>query len=168
MNINHATADLELTCSSCGEMTTHEVTYSNEPVHHLRCCECRVVSAYLIVVLEDSVAGRKRKYAKVSAVLQDHAALMRHRGSQELHAYQITGTYAHGQYIAHNKYGEGYILDVLGPPMKMQVLFADKKRLHVCGSASIASAQPTTRMERHNKPAKPRRPKKVPEKSRVA
>jgi len=127
-----------------------------------------VVSAYLIVVLEDSVAGRKRKYAKVSAVLQDHAALMQHRGSQELHAYQITGTYAHGQYIAHSKYGEGYILDVLGPPMKMQVLFADKKRLHVCGSASIASAQPTTRMERHSKPAKPRRPKKAPEKSRLA
>lgn len=168
MRIRLGSTTLEIRCSSCGQSAAHEITYASEPVHHLRCGECRAVDAYVLDVLEEpGASGKTRKYAKVNAVLQDHAALMHHRGSQELHAYHTTGTYVNGQYIAHSKYGDGYILNVLGPPMKMEVLFADKKRLHVCGSGSTSSVSlATARKMQRSKPAKQRKSEKAPRRNR--
>jgi hypothetical protein len=37
----------------------------------------------------------------------------------------------------HPKFGEGYVLAVRSPPVKMEVLFDDHNRLLVCGRASI-------------------------------
>jgi hypothetical protein len=151
------TITLEIKCTSCRQNAVHEVTYSSEPIHHLRCRECRVVSVY---VFEESEETGKT-YARVEAVLQDHAAVMQHRGSKDLVAYDTQGSYAHGQYITHSKYGEGYVLDVFGPPMKMSVLFADRIRLHVCGSDSTSSTV-LPRARNRSKPAKPKQLEKAP------
>ena len=151
------TVTLEIKCASCRQSAVHEVTYSSEAIHHLRCRECRVVSAYVFVEPDDT----GKTYTRVDAVLQDHAAVMQHRGSQDLLAYDTKGSYAHGQYIAHSKYGEGYVLDVFGPPMKMYVLFADRIRLHVCGSGSTSSSVPLP-TRRRSAPAKPRKPRNAP------
>jgi hypothetical protein len=86
---------------------------------------------------------------------------MQHRGSKDLVAYDTQGSYAHGQYITHSKYGEGYVLDVFGPPMKMSVLFADRIRLHVCGSDSTSSTV-LPRARNRSKPAKPKQLEKAP------
>jgi hypothetical protein len=136
------TITLEIRCAACRKNAVHEVTYSSEPIHHLRCRECRVVSAYVFEEPDDT----GKTYTRVDAVLQDHAAVMQHRGPQDLLAYDTNGSYAHGQYIVHSRYGAGYVLDIFGPPMKMYVLFADRIRLHVCGSGSTSSTpQPTAR-----------------------
>jgi hypothetical protein len=123
------------------------------------------VSAYLLEESEDT--GKRRKFPKLNAVLQDHAALMQHRGSQELRAYCTTGSYTDGQYVEHTKFGEGYVLDILGPPMKMEVLFADRKRLLVCGPGSTSSAQQTKeRKAQRGKPQKPAKSAKASRKGR--
>jgi hypothetical protein len=153
------TITLEIKCTSCRQNAVHEVTYSNEPIYHLRCRECRVVNAYVFEASDET----GKTYAKVDAVLQDHGAVMQQRGPQDVLAYDTTGSYAHGQYIAHSKYGEGYILEVFGPPMKMSVLFSDRIRLHVCGSGSTSSTeQPKAR--KRSKPAKPKKPETAPQK----
>ena len=159
------TATLEIRCDSCRETAAHEVTYASEPIHHLRCGACRAVNAY--VVEEPEEAGKRRKFTKLNAVLQDHAALMQHRGCQELQAYCTTGSYTDGQYVDHTKFGEGYVLDILGPPMKMAVLFADKRRLLVGGPGSTSSAQRTKeRKAQRGKPVRSAKPAKVSRRGR--
>jgi hypothetical protein len=138
MKINHVTAELEVTCCSCGEKATHEVTYSSEPIHHLRCSACRAVNAYRFVGPEGGAGDGASD--KLRGVLQDHEELMQQQGSRDLQAYRTTADYKDGQYIEHAKFGRGYVLAIFGPPMKMEVLFADRKRLHVCGPGSINSA----------------------------
>jgi len=75
------------------------------------------------------------------ATLQDYAALMERRGSRALCPYSVVDAYTEGQYIAHPKFGEGYVLAMRTPPGKMEVLFEDKKRMLVCGRGSITGAR---------------------------
>lgn len=154
------TITLELRCSSCRQSAVHDVTYASESLRHLRCRECRAVNVYVFEALDETGTS----YTRVDAVLQGHPAVMQQRGAQDLLPYDTTGSYAQGQYIVHSTYGEGYVLDVFGPPMKMSVLFADRVRLHVCGSGStISVTQPRAR--KRAKPAqqaKPRQPGKTP------
>jgi len=89
-------------------------------------------------------------------VHQDYTALMERRGSRALCTYSTTGAYTEGQYIMHPKFGEGYVLAVRSPSVKMEVLFEDMRRLLVCGSIIGArteeeDAQPQEESERSDK-----------------
>ena len=123
----------EICCPSCGKEVPHNVIYAGGRVHHLRCSVCKDVNVF---VLEEP-AGPQKGGEERKAVPQEYAAVMERRGSRVLHAYSTTGPYTEGQYIMHPKFGEGYVLAVRSPPVKMAVLFEDQKPLLVCGRGSI-------------------------------
>lgn len=147
----------EKKCLSCGEQGPHEVTYTADPIHHLRCKACRAVNAY---VFEDPEAVTKGGRWQ-GAVLQDHAALMKLRGSRPLSPYAISNPYSDGKYIQHGTLGAGYVLSLLGPK-KMEVLFADKKRVLACGPGSTTGSQRAQdrRREQQGRSGTPSRPAK--------
>jgi len=120
-------------CPSCGKEFPHNVIYAASRVHHLRCSVCKDVNVF---VLEEP-AGAQEGDQERKVVPQEYAAVMERRGSKALCAYSTTGTYTEGQYIMHPKFGEGYVLAVRSPPVKMEVLFEDHNRMLVCGRGSI-------------------------------
>jgi hypothetical protein len=86
-------------------------------------------------------AGTKNSIKKKGSVKHlDHAALTKRRHSKSLKTYSTKKAYTDGQYLNHPKFGEGYILGVSSPPSKMEVLFADRKRVLVCGPGSANGA----------------------------
>ena len=123
----------EICCPSCGKEVPHNVIYTGRRILHLRCSVCKDVNVF---VLEEP-AGTQKGGEERKAVPQEYAAVMERRGSRVLHAYSTTGPYTEGQYIMHPKFGEGYVLAVRSPPVKMEVLFEDHKPLLVCGRGSI-------------------------------
>jgi hypothetical protein len=126
----------EIKCTSCAEKGPHEAVFTAKPIQHFRCPACMATDVYL---LEKPEGTEKRSKAK--AVLQDHAALIDRRGSREASPYSTTKPFSEGGYVEHPTFGVGYIVDVLGPPPKMRVVFSDKKRLLVCGLPMVGERQ---------------------------
>lgn len=122
--LSKAGATLTAFCPSCERECPHNVIYAERKIHHLRCSACKIVNVFVYEEPEGAHMG----------VPQDYSALMQRRGSRALCTYSTTGAYTEGQYIRHPKFGEGYVLAVRSPPVKMEVFFEDMKRLLVCGS----------------------------------
>ncbi len=123
-------------CTICKGATLHRVTYlAQDSVHHLRCLSCKKVQAYQLE--EEGAEGLKAK-------LLDHEALMQQRSSHEAHPYLPKDSFAAGEFIEHKTFGEGYVLNVHWPPVKMSVLFAEETRVLVCGGSSGPELEPGT------------------------
>ncbi len=118
----------EIKCTSCGGKGPHETIYTDDSIQHLRCPACTASDVYLIEQPEGTTHS-----SKAEVMLQDHAALMERRGSQEAPPYSPTKSLAEGEYIEHPTFGVGYIVAVTGPPPRVRIIFSEKKRLLVCG-----------------------------------
>ncbi len=123
----------EICCPSCGKEVPHNVIYTGRRILHLRCSVCKDVNVFVL----EKPAGAQEGDQERKVVPQEYAAVMERRGSRVLHAYSTTSAYTEGQYIIHPKFGEGYVLAVRSPPVKMEVLFEGPKPLLVCGRGSI-------------------------------
>jgi hypothetical protein len=55
--------------------------------------------------------------------------LLAYHGAPAVHPYESTGAFTEGEFIEHPTFGTGYVLAVLWPPTKMEVLFSDGKRI---------------------------------------
>jgi hypothetical protein len=115
-----------LVCNKCGGRRSHEISYLNVMVQHLRCQNCRTVRVYL--------SAEEFEEDGCSATALDFETLRTQVGQKEAFPYRPEGRFADGDFIMHQTFGEGYVLLVYQPPVKMAVLFADKSRLLTCGS----------------------------------
>ena len=119
-------------CPSCRKTALHTVSFERQKLRHLRCSACKMVNAYVIAEEHDD-AGNVRA---AGLVLQDHSALMALGSLGRLPRYSSQKAYTDGQYFMHPRFGRGYVLFVLNPPSKMNVIFSDGKRLLACGHGS--------------------------------
>ncbi|MCP4605030.1 MAG: hypothetical protein GY847_31660 [Proteobacteria bacterium] len=127
---------LKTDCISCKEQCSHVITYTGNKIHHFHCSACGAVNAYF---LEES-AGKKKKSNNKGVEYLDYEALTKLRGSKPFNVYSATQAFTDGQYIKHPKFGEGYVLAVSSPPTKMEVFFADQRRMLACGPGSTSGA----------------------------
>ena len=126
-------------CPVCAKICSHQVLFSDEGVEHLRCSECEKIGVFAFELVEGKKEGEKKK--KRSSI--DHAALMERRGSETSNPCAIKKAYTDGDYLSHPKFGDGYVLTVV-PPNKMEVLFAEEKKLLICGPGSKSGVPKVT------------------------
>lgn len=123
---------LTLVCKKCGAKKPHTVTFVKVVVHHLRCTACQTVRAFQ---LEKGVSDEV-----FDATALDLEALQVQAVQKTIHPYNSRVRFSDGEFINHQAFGEGYVLAVRHPPVKMVVLFADRSRLLVCGACSRAES----------------------------
>jgi hypothetical protein len=71
------------------------------------------------------------------------------RGMNLLQAYRESDPFSDGQYVEHATFGQGYVMAILWPPRKMEVLFGDRTRVMLCGQGSApASAMASTKPDK--------------------
>ncbi len=134
---------LRVKCPACAKICSHKILFSNGGIEHLRCSECEKVGIFAFEMVDGKKEGEKKK--TLSSL--DYVALMERRGSKPSSPYSIKKNYTDGNYLSHPKFGDGYVLTVL-PSNKMEVLFADEKKLLICGPGSKSG---TTKMTRQKK-----------------
>jgi hypothetical protein len=136
-------------CPTCAKTCSHKILLSSGSIEHLRCSECGKVGVFAFEMVDGKGEGEKKK--KRSSI--DYAALMERRGSKKSNPYSIKKDYTDGDYLSHPKFGDGYVLTVL-PPNKMKVLFADEKKLLICGPGSKSGKTKMTGQKKSPKNSK--------------
>lgn len=117
---------ITVVCRKCGAKRAHEVMYVNVIVRHLQCQTCRSVRVYL----QATDIGDEDD--KLTAI--DLKTIQLQPGQKTPYPYNPKDRFAVGEFILHQTFGDGYVLALYHPPVKMAVLFADKSRLLACGS----------------------------------
>jgi ribosomal protein S27E len=134
-------------CSGCGPREPHQCVYSLANVQHLRCKRCGSVRAFC---------------TGSTPSLLDHSDLTCPPSATDASAYRTEDTFAAGQLLVHAKFGLGYVLAVLMPPTRMDVLFADRQRTLVCGPDSWPTGAAPAKAEAAPAEPKPARPRRKP------
>ena len=131
-------------CPGCCEKTPHRLVFENKEIRHFRCdlCQGIQVCAYKTSVLSEFRA-------------LDFAAVRESAQRPDTPAYRAGDAFHPADLFEHPKFGTGYVLAVLSPPKKMEVLFADKARVLVCGVGSGVPKTPDPKPEK-KPPAKRR------------
>jgi hypothetical protein len=96
---------------------------------------------------------------KLAARLQGHSEIMSLRGAAGMHHYDAAASFTDGDYLQHPVFGAGYVLGIEWPPSRMQVLFADRQRMLICGPGSVQQLPPAP--EKPAPPLRPRLPKRT-------
>ncbi len=71
----------------------------------------------------------------------DLASLTELFGADSARPYRADTSFRAGELIGHPKFAIGYVMTVLSPGNKMQMLFGDKRRILVCKLDPLARAQ---------------------------
>lgn len=111
-------------CPACGERCLHRVTFEDKEVRHTRCEACS--AAHLC-------ASKGSFHLRIQPL--EHAQVADSTKHSEADAYSSSRAFAPTDVFAHPSFGLGYVVEVLGVS-KMEVLFADKARVLVCGPGS--------------------------------
>tara|TARA_R110002073_G_scaffold332410_4_gene518385 strand:+ start:10007 stop:10465 length:459 start_codon:yes stop_codon:yes gene_type:complete len=111
-------------CPACNEECFHRVTFEDKEVRHIRCELCSAVHV---------CASKGSFHARIESL--DHAQVADAAEHPEADCYQSSSAFGPTDVFAHPSFGLGYVVEVL-PPSKMEVLFADKVRVLVCGPGS--------------------------------
>lgn len=118
-------------CLGCGDETVHRLTFEDTEVRHVRCESCQ--AAHVCAYKGSFHAGMQPlTFADVSAFAQTQDG--------EPEAYRSSAAYHPRTVFRHPSFGLGYVISVLSPPVKMDVMFADKNRYLVCGPGSSEAA----------------------------
>lgn len=112
-------------CPACNEHRWHLVTFENKQVRHLRCESCAAVHVCL------HEGGFRSSIHPL-----DFADLFESGKEDALEPYRSTSAFQPTNFFKHPTLGVGYVVAILSPPTKMEVKFADKVRLLVCGPGS--------------------------------
>lgn len=144
---------IDIHCAQCQATHNHHPIYLGEAVRHLRCTFCKTVNAF-------TAEGKER--SPTSPL--DFVALTQSPHQPEPHPYRASGPFLVGSLITHPTFALGYILTVLTPATKMEVLFADKRRVLVCGPGSGCPPppEPKKRTAKKRKPKEPASPPALP------
>jgi len=145
----------DVTCATCGKHL--EIAYAGIELCRLRCAFCGAIHAYRFEITPGRAKGSPRV-----AIFQDHHALMDLRGTNLLQAYHGSDPFSDGQYVEHATFGQGYVMAIMSPPAKMEVLFGDRKRVMLCGQGSAASKAPAPKSPGNPKRASAPPPRKMP------
>jgi hypothetical protein len=78
----------------------------------------------------------------------DFADIREPNSEDEIEPYRTTRAFQPTDFFQHVTFGVGYVVAILSPPTKMEVKFADKVRLLVCGPGSGELPIPPTRAGR--------------------
>lgn len=126
---------VEASCPACDRERAQTRVFDGAKVQHLRCETCGAIHAYSV----DDPATAPAPQAGVRVL--DLAALTELHGSDNARPYRADTSFGQGELIDHPSFGRGYVMTVLSPGNKMQVLFDDKRRILVCRLDSGARAQ---------------------------
>ena len=121
-------------CPACNKVRSHQSLFSSDTVEHLRCSECNSIGVFVFEMVDDEKDDGDKKQ-KLTPL--DHAALIERRGSKAMAAYSIKKVYTDGDYLRHSQFGDGYVIAIV-PPQKMEVLFADGRKVLICSPGSIS------------------------------
>lgn len=137
--MDYSADQLTLVCKKCGGKKVHTVIFVKVVVHHLRCTTCQTVRAFQ---LEKGVSDEV-----FDATALDLEAVRVQADQKAIHPYNSRVRFSDGEFISHQTFGEGYVLAVYHPPVKMVVLFADRSRILVCGAWSRAESERAADMD---------------------
>ena len=136
---------ISASCPGCGEQDSHQLTFENKRVRHLRCESCQAIHVF---------AYKGSFHAQSSAL--DFAAVTGAAQNADVGAYGAGNAFYTADLFEHPKFGTGYVLAVLSPPKKMEVLFTDKMRVLVCGAGSGEPKSQEPEPEKKPRPSKRR------------
>lgn len=122
---NFNRSSISAPCPGCGKQDSHQLTFENKQVRHLRCESCLAIHVF---------ACKGSFHSQSKAI--DLAALTEPTPIGDVAAYRAGNAFFTADLFEHPKFGTGYVLAVLSPPKKMEVLFTDKMRVLVCGAGS--------------------------------
>ena len=117
-------------------------------MQHLCCETCRAIHVYSV----DDPSTAPTPEAGVRVL--DLTSLTELLGADNARLYRADDSFREGELIGHPSFGIGYVVTVLSPGNKMQVLFGDKRRILVCRLDS--GSRPSG--DEHPKAAPPRTP----------
>lgn len=117
-------------CPACSEETLHRLTFEDAQVRHLRCESCS--AAHVCAYKGSFHAGLHP---------MDFADVIKSQSDGEIQAYRSSTAFQPRDVFEHPSFGVGYVLAVLSPPKKMDVMFEDKNRYLVCGPGSGVEAE---------------------------
>ena len=101
------------------------MTFENEQVRHLRCESCAAPHVC-----------RHEGAFRSSILPLDFADIFETGGEDAPTPYRSSNDFHPTDFFEHVSFGVGYVVAILSPPTKMEVKFADKVRLLVCGPGS--------------------------------
>lgn len=134
-------------CSNCGLRGAHRRTHVANTIHHLRCESCGTINPYSVTPVDGKSSPR--------IVGLDSEALTAGPDAPEARTYRATEPFFEGMLISHPTFGIGYVLAVLSPAKKMEVLFSDKRRVLVCGPGS-GTIKPVATEREKREPSRPK------------
>ena len=139
-------ADIEALCNKCGDVWHVVVAKVGEDIVKVQCKECGGYHRYRSSTPTAPRARATRRSprtartssARASAAAAAPAARFAPDPSADVKAYSMRESFRIGDHIQHPRFGLG-VVDVSAEPGKMEVLFADGRRV-------LAQAKPSSRL----------------------
>lgn len=141
-------ADIESLCRKCGDVWHVIVAKVGAQIAKVQCKQCGGLHRYrppndAAVVRERRTNGKRAEAAPKQRPLGKSTAstpLIVVDTSKPIRAYRIDETFAAGDRLEHRMFGEG-VVEMLVGPQKIQVFFADGRRIlaHDRRGSSLAS-----------------------------
>lgn len=134
--------DIESICGKCGDVWHVVVAMVGDKVAKVQCQQCGGYHRHRPPGSTKAPVRRPRASAAGSAAPapRSHEPQVAADLSRPIKPYRFDGEYSPGDRVDHHKFGEG-IVELTNEPGKMQVVFADGRRV-------LARAQQSTSLER--------------------
>lgn len=120
-------------CPACQATVSHELVHRGR-FGHLKCGACGSIGVYELEC--------DKSEAIHAATAVDLGRVLAERGEAAVRTYRATESFAAGEYVGHPTFAEGYVLGLLYPPTKMEVLFSERRRVLACVPPPVVEAPP--------------------------